>query len=146
MIATDTTAPGATPKELPGPALAGRWQGPAPAPAASARRCGKPARQRTIGRISRVTVLGRRLLALAVLVLLLTLLTVAVGRVGADAELADRVAGHTALAPGDTLWDVAVSSAPDGVDPREQLAAIRALNGFEGTSVDAWTVVLLPAR
>lgn len=144
MIATDTTAPAATLEVLRGAALAGRSQGPVPA--ASARRRGTPARHRAAGRISRATALRRRLVALAGLVLLLTLLTVAVGRVGAEAELADRVAGHAMLAPGDTLWDVAVSSAPDGVDPREQLAAIRTLNGFEGASVDAWTVVLLPAR
>ncbi|TVR17527.1 MAG: hypothetical protein EA387_16360 [Nitriliruptor sp.] len=107
---------------------------------------GALARQPAAGRSVDATVLRRRLVALAGLVLLLTLLTVAVGRVGAEAELADRVAGHTVLEPGDTLWDVAVSSAPEGVDPRDQLAAIQVLNGFESGAVDAWTVVLLPAR
>ena len=150
MIATDTTVPTRTTDIRSAAALGGRSQQPAP-PASTrgngafvrpqAARAGRAARQ-----ITRATVLRRRLVALAGLVLLLTMVTVAVGRVGAEAELADRVAGHAVLAPGDTLWDVAVSSAPDGVDPREQLAAIRVLNGFEGASVDAWTVVLLPAR
>ncbi|TVP72542.1 MAG: hypothetical protein EA340_03335 [Nitriliruptor sp.] len=144
MITTDTAAPAETTEVLRGAALGGRSQ--EPAQAASARMRGTLARQPATGRSARATVLRRRLVALAGLVLLLTLLTVAVGRVGAEAELADRVAGHTVLAPGDTLWDVAVSSAPEGVDPREQLSAIRVLNGFEGAAVDAWTVVLLPAR
>jgi len=54
--------------------------------------------------------------------------------------------GHVVLAPGETLWDVAVRSAPAGVDPREQLEALRRLNGFGSAVLDAWTVVLIPAR
>ena len=96
--------------------------------------------------VSRVALVRRRVSALAALLLLVIVLTVAVGRVGAEAELADPVAGHVVIAPGDTLWDVAVATAPDGVDPREQLAAIRALNGLDGTTVGSWSVVLLPAR
>jgi len=144
MIATDTTAPAGT-TDIRSPAALGA-QSQEPAPQASGRGWGAPGRLRTARGVPRTTVLRRRLVALAGLVLLLTLVTVGVGRVGAEAELADRVAGHAVLAPGDTLWDVAVSSAPDGVDAREQLAAIRVLNGFEDASVDAWTVVLLPAR
>jgi hypothetical protein len=95
---------------------------------------------------TRATYHRRRLLVVAGLVLLAFLLTVAIGRVGAQAELADRVAGHAVIEPGETLWDVAVASAPDGVDPRQQLADLRELNGISGSHVDAWTVVLLPAR
>jgi hypothetical protein len=154
MIATDTTAPAGATDLRSEAALGARSRASAPpasappasAPPASARGDGALVRPRAAEQITRATVLRRRLVALAGLVLLLTLVTVAVGRVGAEAELADRVAGHAVLGPGDTLWDVAVSSAPDGVDPREQLAAIRVLNGFEDASVDAWTVVLLPAR
>jgi hypothetical protein len=87
----------------------------------------------------------RRAVAVLALVLVAFLLTVAIGRVGAEAELADRVAGHVVVEPGQTLWEVAVATAPDGVDARLYLAEIQALNGL-GTDVDAWTVVLLPAR
>lgn len=54
-------------------------------------------------------------------------------------------AGHVVLQPGETLWDVAVRSAPAGVDPRRQLDAVRRLNGFGPGALDAWTVVLIPA-
>ncbi len=87
-----------------------------------------------------------RVAAILVLVALAFLLTVGLGRVGAEAELADPVAGHAVVEPGGSLWAVAVDTAPAGVDPRAQLEAIRALNGIVGSDVDAWTVVLLPAR
>jgi hypothetical protein len=48
------------------------------------------------------------------------------------------------LQPGDTLWDVAVGATPAGGDPRVMLERIRALNGFDGDVVPAWTVVVLP--
>jgi hypothetical protein len=54
-------------------------------------------------------------------------------------------AGHVVLQPGETLWDVAVRSAPAGVDTRRQLDALRRLNGFGPGTLDAWTVVLIPA-
>lgn len=95
---------------------------------------------------SRATLLRRRVVAVVALLVLTILLTMTIGRVGAEAELADPVAGHAVVAPGDTLWDVAVESAPTGVDPREQLAAIRALNGLDSSAVAPWSVVLLPAR
>jgi hypothetical protein len=88
----------------------------------------------------------RRLKVLAGLVLLVFALTVFIGRVGAEAELADPVAGHVVVEPGNTLWDVAVDTAPEGVDPRRQLAELRELNGFDGAHLEAWTVVLIPAR
>lgn len=88
----------------------------------------------------------RRIGAVLVVVTLLVLLVAAIGGMGASADLEDRVAGHVVLEPGETLWDVAVSTAPDGMDPRAQLAEIKDLNGFDTASVDAWTVVLLPAR
>ncbi len=88
----------------------------------------------------------RRLVAVVLLVLLVTAALVAIGQIGADAELADRVAGHVVVEPGETLWDVAVASAPDGFDTRRQLEAIRELNHLHGSHVDAWSVVLLPAH
>jgi hypothetical protein len=56
-----------------------------------------------------------------------------------------QAAGHVVLQPGETLWDVAVRSAPADVDPRAQLEALRRLNGFGTGPLDAWTVVLVPA-
>ena len=53
--------------------------------------------------------------------------------------------GHVVLQPGETLWDVAVRSAPAGVDPRRQIDTLRRLNGFAPGPLDAWTVVLIPA-
>lgn len=88
----------------------------------------------------------RRIGALTVLVVLVLLVGVAVGQVTAGAQLADPVAGTVTIGPGETLWDVAVATAPDGVDVREQLTAIADLNGFDGSGVEAWTVVLLPAH
>ncbi len=70
------------------------------------------------------------------------------GLVGATTSGAGEleVAGHVVLQPGETLWDVAVRSAPAGVDPRRQLDDIRRVNGFGPGAHDAWTVVLIPAR
>jgi hypothetical protein len=67
-----------------------------------------------------------------------------IGAVPADGQQA--VAGHVVLQPGETLWDVAVRSAPAGVDPRKQLDDIRRVNGFGPGAHAAWTVVLIPAR
>ena len=86
----------------------------------------------------------RRMVGAAILVA--GVLTVAVGWAGAQAQLNHEVAGHVMLEPGQTLWDVAVATAPDGVDPRRQMAALRELNGIDGAHVDAWMVVLVPAR
>jgi hypothetical protein len=87
-----------------------------------------------------------RIGALLVLVALVFLVTMGVGRVGAEAEPASPVAGHAVVEPGGSLWAIALDTAPAGVDPRAQLEAIRELNGIEGSDVAAWTVVLLPAR
>ncbi len=95
---------------------------------------------------TRASTWRRRAVAVVLVLTLLLLLAAAVGQVGASADLEDRVSGHVVIEPGETLWDVAVATAPDGVDPRAQLASIRELNGFGGADVDAWTVVLLPAR
>jgi hypothetical protein len=105
-----------------------------------------PATTRPAVRPTAATFWRRRALVLTVLVALAFLLTVAIGRVGAQAELTDRVAGHVVVQPGQTLWEVAVATAPEGLDVRRQLADIEALNGLRAHEVDAWTVVLLPAR
>lgn len=126
---------------------------PAPRPAsrphtATEPRTGARAQVRSAGRgsVSRAVIWRRRAVAVLALVALAFVLTVAIGRVGAEAELEDRVAGHVVVAPGETLWDVAVATAPAGMDVRRHLADLAALNGLEGADVPAWTVVLLPAR
>jgi Tfp pilus assembly protein FimV len=95
---------------------------------------------------TRASAWRRRAGAVLVLVLLAFLLSAAIGHVTADAELADPVAGTVTVGPGETLWQVAVATAPEGVDVREQLDAIQRLNGFDGGAIEPWTVVLLPAR
>lgn len=94
---------------------------------------------------TRATYIRRRIGAVGVLLVLAFLLTVAIGRVGAQADLQDRVIGHAVIEPGGTLWDVAAATAPDGVDVRQQLADLRELNGLDGR-VDPWTVVLVPGH
>lgn len=61
-----------------------------------------------------------------------------------DADAAGQVVGQAVVAPGETLWDVAVAHAPEGVEVSSYLAAIREFNGFTSAAVPAWTVVLLP--
>lgn len=92
------------------------------------------------------TVRRRRLLAVLLLVVALSVVLVVMDRGGAEASLEDQVAGHVVVEPGESLWDVAVSTAADDVDPRQQLADLRELNGIDGAHVDEWTVVLIPAR
>lgn len=88
---------------------------------------------------------ARIVLVLASLLLVGSVLAGSVRTVLSD-PIAPEAAGHVVLEPGETLWDIAVRSAPAGVDPREQLDALRRLNGFASATLDAWTVVLLPAR
>jgi len=87
---------------------------------------------------------ARPLVLLTAAVLLLAVLFGSARVVLADPVM-PVAAGHVVLEPGETLWDVAVRSAPNGVDPREQLDALRRLNGFGPGALDAWTVVLIPA-
>jgi hypothetical protein len=88
----------------------------------------------------------RRMLMVGVLLAVAFLVTGLIGRVGAEAELEDKVAGHAVVQPGESLWDVTVATVPDGIDPREHLHGIKELNGLDGSHVEAWTVVLIPAR
>jgi hypothetical protein len=97
----------------------------------------------TVGRAVHVR---RRLALVLALVVFVMVTTMALGGSGAGAELADPVAGHAVVAPGETLWDVAVASAPPGVDARQQVRAIQELNGLDGADLAAWSVLLLPAR
>ena len=109
-------------------------------------RGGRPHLTLVVAPQTRASLWRRRVGAVAVLLVLMLGLVAGIDRIGASADLQDRVAGHVVVEPGQTLWDVAVSSAPDGVDPRAQLAAIKELNGLRAADVDGWTVVLLPAH
>ena len=80
----------------------------------------------------------------ALLVAAAVLVSAVIGTVMAGSE-EPVAAGHIVLQPGETLWDIAVRSAPAGVDPRRQLDIVRRLNGFGPGTLDAWTVVLIPA-
>lgn len=112
-------------------------------PARSAQQLAAPSVDRPAGQpTDRRAVVGRRLLALAVL---LAVGLVALGWSGADARLADPVADTVVVAPGDTLWEIAVATAPAGIDPRAHLRELMALNGFTDSDVAPWTVVLVPA-
>ena len=94
----------------------------------------------------RSTFLWRRVAVALAVVALLALVTLALGRVAATATPDTAVEGHVVVAPGETLWQVAVVHAPDGSDPRGYLDRIIAVNGFDGAAVAAWEVVLLPAE
>lgn len=91
----------------------------------------------------RGTYLRRRLTMIAALMLAVFLLGVVVGRVGAEADAVD-VVDHETVAPGETLWDVAVRTTPDGADPRRQLAALRAANDVDPGALAPWSVVVVP--
>jgi hypothetical protein len=98
------------------------------------------------GRPSPATFWRRRLAVVVGPVLVGLALLGVFGQVGASADLADRVDGHVIVEPGQTLWDIALLTAPDGVDARAHLAAIEDLNGIRADDVQAWNVILLPAR
>jgi len=83
-------------------------------------------------------------LAASIAVVVLAVAGIVGTALAGSAEL--EVAGHVVLQPGETLWDVAIRSAPAGVDPRRQLDDLRRVNGFGPGALDAWTVVLIPAR
>lgn len=95
-------------------------------------------------RLPRAVFWRRRLgLALLVLGLVGALLS---ARGGVEADLARRdVAGRVTVTPGQTLWDIAVSHAPPGTDPRAYLLRLRQVNSLDGGPVPVWTVVFLPA-
>lgn len=60
--------------------------------------------------------------------------------------VAERTDGHVMVEPHRSLWEVAVATAPAGVDPSDQLSAIEAVNAGTIGDSGSWRVVLLPAR
>lgn len=76
--------------------------------------------------------------------------TGAVARSGSDRGDGAVVQRTTALqehvvAPGDTLWSLAVAAAPEG-DPREMVDRIMRLNGLSEGEIQVGEVVLVPNR
>ncbi|MFN8126343.1 MAG: LysM peptidoglycan-binding domain-containing protein [Candidatus Nanopelagicales bacterium] len=61
---------------------------------------------------------------------------------GAVVQRAPALVEHT-VAPGDTIWALAVAAAPSA-DPRETVDRIMRLNGLTGPEVQIGQVVLLP--
>ena len=105
---------------------------------ATGRRTGGPAP-------SRATYRRRRVVVVTALLLFVLLVGVVLGRVTAQAQLEAPIAGQHVVEPGQTLWEVAVDTAPNGVDPRRQLHELRELNDVNGGQVEAWTVLQVPA-
>lgn len=90
----------------------------------------------------------RRAMVLTILLVLAFVLTAAISRVGAGvgAQVESQVAGNVVVEPGQTLWEVAAATAPEGVDTRAQVAEIRQLNGLASSELEPWSVLLLPDR
>ena len=86
-----------------------------------------------------------RVLAVLFVVVLAVVLAMGAGALVADADGPTAVSQTVTVAPGETLWDVAVAHTADGGDPRATLDRIRDLNGLTGTDVPAWTAVVLPS-
>jgi FAD/FMN-containing dehydrogenase len=101
-------------------------------------------RARRADEVPAATYRRRRLGVVAGLAALVLGLVLTFGGGAADAGLVDPVAGTAVVEPGETLWDVAEATAPEGIATREWLDRIRDLNGFSGDAIPAWTVVLLP--
>lgn len=112
-----------------------------PIPSYSATRSSAP-----LAAVRQARYIRRRLVAIAVLAAVVFALGVLIGSAGATADIANPVAGYEVVAEGETLWDIAVRTTPEGSDPRRHLAEIRNLNGLTGSSVKAWTVVAIPAQ
>lgn len=92
----------------------------------------------------------RRIGALAVLLAAIVLVGQAVAGSGAgEATSVDEVvpvsSSTVVVQPGQTLWDVASERAPAGVAPRAYLDELREVNALDGSDLDAWQVLRLPA-
>ena len=117
---------------------------PAPTPAATAGPASARTPLRPVGPPAGPRRRARRLAVVAAVAL--AVLAGTAGWVRAE-DAPPAAAGHVVLAPGETLWDLAVRTAGPRVDPREQLRDLVLLNGFDPAAPPAaWTVVLIPAR
>ncbi len=134
-----TTFPGRAPDPAP------RREAPRrPVPPATPTPAARPAPRG--GRLPAIVYWRRRAAVLAALAAVALLFALFAGTGGAGAQAEHRAAGYVTVEPGQTLWEIAVTRAPAGTDPRSYLADLRRINGLESASVPAWTVVMLPAR
>ena len=86
----------------------------------------------------------------AFLVLLLAVTALALllppAAAGGDPSPATRdVAVRVTVDPGQTLWQMALSVAPEA-DPRATIARIKEMNGLSSSAIDAGQVLLVPVR
>ena len=88
---------------------------------------------------------SRRLVALSVVVALVTALGIGAGTVVADAQRPVGSAGHHVVEPGQTLLEIAGTTAPEDIGTRRQLQALREVNGLGAEPVATWQVLVLPA-
>lgn len=121
------------------PPPAGRSPVPAVRPAAA--RSGKVA---SVSAPVRVSVLGRRVLVVAVFVLAAALGALGGTLVSGSAQISQEVATVTVL-PGDTLWSVAVGSGVATDDVRDLVAEIMTLNGLSDAVIVPGQVLVVPA-
>lgn len=95
----------------------------------------------------RAVYVRRRLAVLTTALLAVLALALGLGAATADAGPATpELAGSAVVAPGQTLWQLAVEHAPAGADPRAYLASIQEVNDLGGGPLPPWTVILLPAN
>jgi len=106
---------------------------------------GSPQEARGIGG-PRLTVRGRRLVALCCAAGVLAVLAVLPWRAVADEPAGTLPTGWTAVtvSPGDTLWSFAQSADP-GADPRPIIAEIRAVNGLDTSTLQPGMRLAVPA-
>jgi hypothetical protein len=90
-------------------------------------------------------------LVLIIALMLVGFMVVSLGRAATDAVAADPAAPQSGVAttewvvqPGETLWAIAESVAPDA-DPRDTIARIVSLNDLPESSVQAGQTLRIPA-
>lgn len=82
----------------------------------------------------------------SVLVLLVVALSTLLGSPVTDGPRFVPVAeASVVVEPGQTLWDVARLHAPAGTATTDYVAELRTVNSLQGTTLDAWQVLRLPA-
>lgn len=92
----------------------------------------------------RTYVRRRLILGVGVLSMLLALAMPAVAAAGGGESSNQPEGRHHVVAPGETLWDIAVSAAP-GEDPRPLIAQIEAANDLSPGAIVPGQVLVIPA-
>ena len=92
----------------------------------------------------KLTVRGRRVVALLAL-LPIVVAFLLIGTKSAQAETATPTTAVIKVEAGQSLWDVAVTVAPNE-DPRATIWTIKALNGLETSEVQAGQGLIVPVK